>query len=70
MKLTRYITKYDYELFINHNITINELIENAHIDEGDFNSTVTTFRDGWKKSKITKFIIPHHVLSIEIKENK
>ena len=59
MKIIRYITKYDYELFINHKTTLSRLIfKSKHEDEQLLYDPMRPFRKCEYK------------ISIEIKENK
>ena len=59
MKLTRYITKYDYDRFINHKTTLSRLIfKSTHKDE-------QLLYDPLRPSRRCDYKI-----SIEIKENK
>ncbi len=64
MKLTRYITKYDYELFINHNITLNEVLDKSSISAGPFEQY--DFYMGVSPPKLDC----SYKITIEIKENK
>ncbi|GAG45019.1 unnamed protein product [marine sediment metagenome] len=59
MKLTRYITKYDYELFSNHYISLNQLLDRSNYD-----------KEKYIQGMSFDIANLNYKISIEIKENK